>query len=91
MLLTLFSSQTIVISLSLFSVENRFLNAAIRDVNPAQLQFKLAPVYVIYMVCRYRLAASNDRMSAETAAKLADFLSKTIGMLHVTIQVCDVD
>uniref|UniRef100_A0A914W9W0 Ras-associating domain-containing protein n=1 Tax=Plectus sambesii TaxID=2011161 RepID=A0A914W9W0_9BILA len=70
------------------NVEDEFLYAVIRDVDPERQQFKLSPVYVLYMACRYRLSPHyrTSLLAEERAAMLANFLAKTTNMLHVTIQ-----
>ena len=70
------------------AAEEGLLSAAVRDVVAGQTAFKLAPVYTLYMACRYRVSPHyrTSLAAAERAERLAAFLSKTSSLLHVVIQ-----
>lgn len=74
-----------------FPVEQEFIATVVRDVQTDRVNFKLAPAYVVYMCCRYRVSP-HYRVGAtvdERGRRLADFLTKFANVLHVTIQVND--
>lgn len=72
-----------------YLAEDDFLSAVLRDIQADRIQFKLAPAYVIYMCCRYRVSPHyrTGIRPEERNQRLAEFLTKVIGRMHVTIQV----
>lgn len=72
----------------IFVAEEQFLTNVVRDVDP-NIQFKLSPVYIIYMTGRYRISPHyrTGLNPNERAVQLAEFLQRVCDMLHVTIQV----
>lgn len=83
-------SAALFFSLSLVLLaEDDFLSAILRETQAERVHFKLAPAYVIYMCCRYRVSPHyrTGIRPEERNRRLAEFLTKVIGRMHVTIQV----
>lgn len=56
---------------------------------PSQVQFKLAPTYILYMAARYR-ASTHYRPEAspgDRAHRLTNLMIKIAGLIHQVIQV----
>ncbi|XP_067124139.1 afadin-like isoform X2 [Centruroides vittatus] len=68
--------------------EDKFLNATITQLDPSQVQFKLAPTYTLYMAARYR-ASTHFRPETtpnERAHRLTALMNKVASMIHQVIQ-----
>ncbi|XP_055943711.1 afadin-like isoform X2 [Argiope bruennichi] len=68
--------------------EEAFLNAAITQLDPSQVQFKLSPTYALYMAARYRASTHfrpettpNDR-----AHRLTALMNNVAAVMHQVIQ-----
>lgn len=72
-----------------FPVEDNFLSALITDVNGANVSFKLAPTYTVYMAIRYRLSNMYrpDMSPAERAHRLTSLINKVASLIQQAIQV----
>ncbi len=69
--------------------EDAFLATVVSEVNGAAVQFKLAPVYTLYMAARYRISKlyRPDISPQERAHRLTALLRKVAHMLQQTVQV----
>lgn len=69
--------------------EDAFLATVVSEVNGAAVQFKLAPVYTLYMAARYRISKlyRPDISPQERAHRLTSLVRKVSHMVQQTVQV----
>ncbi|XP_071801654.1 uncharacterized protein [Asterias amurensis] len=70
------------------AVEDKFLSAFIQEVNGANIYFKLAPTYTLYLGCRFRLSKlyRPEMGPTERAQRLTAFLNKTADLIDRTVE-----
>ncbi|XP_028968030.1 afadin [Galendromus occidentalis] len=68
--------------------ENVFLDSVVSRLDPAQVQFKLAPTYTLYMAARYR-ASTHFRPECspnERAQRLTKVINKVASSIHRCVE-----
>nr|XP_054753756.1 afadin-like [Lytechinus pictus] len=68
--------------------EDTFFDVVVRQVNGAQIYFKLAPTYALYLACRYRLSKlyRPEMGPTERAQRLSAFLNKMADIIDRTVE-----
>lgn len=69
--------------------EEAFLSAAITQLDPSQVQFKLSPTYALYIAARYRASTHfrPDTTPNDRAHRLTALMNNVAAVMHQVIQV----
>lgn len=68
--------------------EDKFLTAAVTQLDPSHVQFKLSPTYTLYMAARYRASTHfrPETTPSDRAHRLTALMNKVAAVMHQVIQ-----